>query len=77
MASSVIRHLHYKPEPRELSIWFAGSGRRYKFFEVPPELYHAFVEAPSRGRFFNDHIRGRFRSELVSDPSGRRRYEQA
>jgi len=76
-ASSVIRHIHYKPDLAELSVWFAGSGRRYKFFDVPGALYQAFRDAPSRGRFFNEALRGRFRSELVSDPTGRRRYVDA
>jgi len=76
-ASSVIRHIHYKPDLAELSVWFAGSGRRYKFFDVPQQLYEGFRDAPSRGRFFNEFIRGRFRSEFVSDPPGRRRYVEA
>jgi len=74
MASTVIRHIHYKPEPRELSIWFTETGRRYKYFDVPPEVYAAFREAPSRGRFYNEQVRGRFACELVEDPQKRRRY---
>ncbi len=74
MASSVIRHIHYKPEPRELSVWFADSGRRYKYFDVPPEVFEAFREAPSRGRFYNEHVRGHFTCRLIEDPKPRRRY---
>ena len=28
--SAAIRHIHYKPESEELSIWFGPEGRRYK-----------------------------------------------
>jgi copper oxidase (laccase) domain-containing protein len=69
--SSAIRHIHYKPELGELSVWFGPEGRRYKYFEVPPEVFDAFSAAPSRGRFFNAEIRGRYPSTLV-DPSEKR-----
>jgi hypothetical protein len=69
--SSAIRHIHYKPELGELSVWFGPEGRRYKYVEVPPEVFDAFSAAPSRGRFFNAEIRGRYPSTLV-DPSEKR-----
>ena len=34
---------------------------RYRFFNVPPEVYAAFISSPSKGSFFQDCIRGRFR----------------
>ncbi|WIJ24381.1 KTSC domain-containing protein [Devosia sp. RR2S18] len=69
--SSAIRHIHYKPELEELSVWFGPEGRRYKYFGVPSALYDALRQAPSRGRFFNESIRGRFECRLV-DPSEKR-----
>lgn len=69
--SAAIRHIHYKPEIEELSIWFAPEGRRYKYFDVPEFLYEALRDAESRGRFFNQSIRGRFECELV-EPVDRR-----
>ena len=74
MGTSPIRHIHYKPELEELSVWFRESGRRYKFYGVPEPIYEAFRDAPSRGSFFNHHIRGRFESQLVAAPEPRRRY---
>lgn len=71
-ASTAIRHSFYRPEKRELSVWFAGSGRRYKYFDVPPGLYEAFRAAESRGRFFNTHIRGQFECRLVEGSDRRR-----
>jgi hypothetical protein len=66
--STAIRHIHYKPVEQELSIWFGPEGRRYKFFGVPPAIYEGLRDAESRGRFFNQSIRGRFESRLA-DPS--------
>lgn len=63
--SSAIRHLHYAPETRELSVWFGPEGRRYIYTGVPPDLYDAFRKAPSRGRFFNAAIRGRYACRLA------------
>ena len=29
----------------------------YRYLEVPPEAFAAFMQAKSKGRFYNDHIR--------------------
>ena len=69
--SSAIRHIHYKPDLEELSVWFGPEGRRYKYSGVPPFVFEAFRDAESRGRFFNQFIRGRYEARLV-DPSEKR-----
>lgn len=66
--SAAIRHVHYKPEIEELSIWFGPEFRRYKYFGVPTHVYEALTQAESRTRFFNQFIRDRFEYSLV-DPS--------
>jgi hypothetical protein len=73
--SSAIRHMHYKPELEELSIWFAPDGRRYKYFGVPQRIYLALRDSPSRGQYFNRAIKGRFECRLADVPGklGRRR----
>ncbi|AMS45228.1 MULTISPECIES: KTSC domain-containing protein [Aminobacter] len=67
MPSTSIRDTAYDPETRVLSVWFVVSGRRYDYEAVPPETYAAFRSAFSKGRFFNAHIRDRFRHRLVPD----------
>lgn len=42
-----------------LSIWFTGSGR-YDYPGVPESVYLAFLVAPSKGQFYNDHIKDRY-----------------
>lgn len=42
-----------------LSIWFVESGR-YDYYNVPKSVYEAFLLAPSKGEFYNDHIRDHF-----------------
>jgi hypothetical protein len=65
--SAAIRHLFYKPDLEELSVWFGPDFRRYKYFGVPPELYEGLRDAESRGRFFNHFIRGHFECRRIED----------
>lgn len=55
--SSAISRIEWKDGT--LSIWFHESGR-YDYFGVPEHVYQAFLAAPSKGEFFNDHIRDRY-----------------
>jgi len=75
--STAIRHLHYKPDNQELSIWFAPDFRRYKYFGVPQHLYEALSEADSQGKFFNDFIKGRFDCAPVTKPANPNRAWQS
>ena len=75
--SAAIRHIHYKPASEELSIWFGPEGRRYKYFDVPEFIYEALRDAPSRTRFFNQSIRGKFECRLVNPSEKRNRRWQA
>ena len=59
MASTVIRAFDYHPAEQRLDVTFV-TGRRYSYFEVPPETYAAMKASFAKGEFFNAHIRGRF-----------------
>ena len=39
----------------------------YRYFRVPAEAYQSLLAAPSKGRYFNQAIRGRFSYRLISD----------
>lgn len=59
MPSSVIRGFDYDPVRTALDVTFV-SGRRYRYFHVPPMLVERFRRAGSKGQFFNTRIRNRF-----------------
>ena len=59
MPSSVIRSFDYDAVRNELSITFV-SGKIYVYQLVPRHVFEAFRAAPSKGAFFNQHIRERY-----------------
>ena len=59
LVSSTIKSVEYDDEARELDITFT-SGKTYRYFNVPLEIYAEFLDAGSKGKFFNDHIKGVF-----------------
>ena len=67
MPSTVIRRFDYAPERRELLIEFT-TGRRYVYAGVPEEEVKAMRAAFAKGRYFNAHIRDRYKCrEIVSN----------
>lgn len=59
MPSSVIRHYVYDSARQCLAVAFM-SGEAYRYFAVPLRIVEGLSEAPSKGRYFQDHIRDRF-----------------
>jgi hypothetical protein len=57
VSSSAIDRIEW--ENGTLSIWFRASGR-YDYFGVPNSVYLNFLNAPSKGGFYNDHIKDRY-----------------
>lgn len=56
MPSYVIASYEYGAETESLTITFV-SGKVYRYFNVPPELYRQFTVAFSKGNFFNKYIK--------------------
>ena len=71
MPSSVIRKHDYEPDAEELTITFV-TGRVYLYKDVPADVYAEFCEAPSRGAFFNKHIRDAYPTVEISPHPTRR-----
>ena len=65
MPSTAIRNIRYDPSRRILSVWFVPTGDRYDYEGVGPETYTAFKASSSKGQFFNEFVRDRFRYRLV------------
>ena len=67
MPSTVIRSFDYSDTRRELRILFQ-SGRCYVYLDVPRETFDAMKASFSKGEFFNQHIRDRYRFVRESRP---------
>lgn len=59
VASTAIREIDYDAARAKLLVRFM-SGERYVYVGVPPDVCRSFVEAPSKGRFFQLHVRDRY-----------------
>jgi len=57
--STAIREIDYDAERTKLLIRFE-SGERYVYVGVPGEVHRSFVDAESKGRFFQREIRDRY-----------------
>lgn len=64
LQSSVFAAARYFEEKLLLYLEF-NSGAIYRYFEFPPHQYRALLAADSHGNYFNRHILGKFREELV------------
>lgn len=58
--SSTIRVVGYDQATAVLEIEFT-SGEVYEYFLVPHSVYDGLLRASSKGRYFGDHIRSRYR----------------
>jgi hypothetical protein len=54
----------YRASVRQLYLRFQD-GKIYRFFQCPVAVYNEFVAAASKGRYFSQQIRNRFRYEMV------------
>jgi lysyl-tRNA synthetase class 2 len=57
--SAAISEIDYDAQRTKLLVRFV-SGERYVYVGVPGEVHRSFVEADSKGRFFQQKIRDRY-----------------
>ncbi len=62
--SSVLSSARYDPDQRLLEIEFR-TGRIYRYFNVPMEVFRDLLQAQSKGRFFNRFIRDNYQYRTV------------
>jgi hypothetical protein len=65
MPSTAIRDHDYDAGTERLTITFV-TGRIYVYEDVPPNVAADFGSASSRGRFFNETIRDRYRYREIA-----------
>jgi hypothetical protein len=58
--SEAMTDIDYDPSTRTLRVRFTD-GDWYRYFAVPASVHQAFLAAESHGRFFQAHIRDRYR----------------
>lgn len=63
--STLIHSIAYDETERVLEVRFQD-GDAYRYFEVEPELVEEWLNADSKGAFFNDHIRDAYITRRVS-----------
>jgi hypothetical protein len=59
VSSSAIEAIGYDAASRRLTIRFV-EGHSYDFYGVPESVYQELLNAPSKGGYYNDHIRDRY-----------------
>jgi hypothetical protein len=42
------------------------SGPISRYFDVPQSVYEALMSAPSKGRYFNDNVQGKYEYRRIS-----------
>jgi hypothetical protein len=63
--STAIERIGYNADARQLRVTFAG-GNTYKYYDVPRGVYESFMQAESKGAFFNSYIRDRYDFALAT-----------
>ena len=57
--SSNLEEVGYDPATRTLQVRFT-SGGTYDYADVPTEAYMALIQADSKGRYLQAHIKGQY-----------------
>lgn len=65
VTSSNLASVAYDPSTETLEIEFR-SGSVYQYFKVPEAVYGRLILAGSKGEYFHDHIKDRYRFAQVA-----------
>lgn len=65
--SRIILAAGYDTTRALLEIRFKISRRVYAFLDVPQKVYEDFMNARSKGNFFNQKIKGKYQFVLIKD----------
>ncbi|MBX9825358.1 MAG: KTSC domain-containing protein [Xanthobacteraceae bacterium] len=63
--SSNIESVGYDAASETLEVQFRSSGGIYQYGAVPAATHARFMSAPSKGKFFDQYIRNKFRTTKV------------
>lgn len=65
VVSSDLASVGYERTSLTLEIEFQN-GAIYQYFDVPEHVHDGLMAAPSKGRYFNAHIKGVFQYQKIS-----------
>jgi hypothetical protein len=57
VTSTSIKSVGYDPATQTLEVEFKPKGRLYQYANVPEKEYSALLNAPSKGRYFNQYLK--------------------
>lgn len=60
--STTIRAASYNAATNTLTLWFANNGETCDYQDVPEQVFAGLLNAPSKGSYFDAHIRDQFGS---------------
>jgi hypothetical protein len=64
VVSTTLKCVSYSSDQHLLTVEF-HSGKIYEYLDVPTQIYQELLQASSKGRYFNFHIRNHFRTQEV------------
>jgi hypothetical protein len=68
VVSTSIASIGFDSKKRQLDVEFR-TGALYRYYEVPAVTFEAFLQATSKGHYFRDSIRERFRFRRLKEPT--------
>jgi hypothetical protein len=63
--STALAGFSYNKGLKKLTVTFARTGARYRYSDVPPDVWEALNLSASHGQFFNQFIRNNYDFEEV------------
>lgn len=64
--SSMLSHVGYDPVSRTLAARFNASNYVHHYQDVPQDVFNAIQAAPSIGKAFNEHVRGKYETTVAA-----------
>jgi hypothetical protein len=66
MPSTVIASFHYSTEKKILTVIFT-TGKVYDYLKVPEDVYSQMKNSFSKGIYFNEYIKGKYKYRKVGE----------
>ena len=58
--SSAIQSIGYDAQTKVMQVKFHKNPKTYNFCNVPPHIFNSFLNAPSKGTFYDTYIKGNY-----------------